>query len=172
MKSNHEMSTPTKPKLSREILNNENVFFYKHVHKSKGLPKWLRAIKRQIRHRRIEAPDDSKSKDMFAAEYRTFVEKNPLGKDSPAYNFVLRPKKYRSGKATFGDDEDASLVEIKRTLNDCLRVREEASRLCENKEEEHSWVILLRTEFFRSYGEVHGSDSSDWNKYVSSMVVD
>jgi hypothetical protein len=160
------MSTPTKdvkkPILSRELLENENVFFHDHVHKGKTLPKWLRHIKRQIRYMRADAPEDSK--DMFMAELSVFKETGQDGKSASAARWDVKPNKYRS-KATFG--EDKSLVEIIQTLDDCLRVRDMAIDLRERKEQEAKWVDLLRAEFFRTYGEVHGS--TDKYKYAPSI---
>jgi hypothetical protein len=154
------MRTPSKdvekPTLSREVLEDENIFFHEHVHRGKTLPRWLRHIKRQIRYMQTEAPESSR--DNLLAEAKAFRETGQDGKSASAAKWVVKPDRYR-GKATHG--EDRALNELKDTLDDCLRVKTRAIDLRVRREQEAKWVDLLREEFFRTYGEVYGND----NKY-------
>jgi hypothetical protein len=55
-------------------------------------------------------------------------------------------------------------TEINNALDDCMKVKEQAIELREGNVPEGPWTSLLKTEFFKTYREVH--PTKDERKYV------
>jgi hypothetical protein len=154
------MPSPTKntqkPKLSRKILADENVFFFDHVHARKYLPRWLRPIHLQMRYMCKKVPESSKN--MLIAELEAFRSSGQDGDIVSTSRWSLEPAPGSKGyitKESFGEDE----LPIKRNeeLDDCLRVRKLAIVYRRRNELEPPWVTLLQAEFFRTYAELHAT---------------
>jgi hypothetical protein len=157
--SHQDMPSPTKdtkkPKLNREILEDENVYFYEHVHTRNSLPKWLRPIHWQMRFMRTKVPRSGRKR--IVAELKAFQRSGQDGATASASRWSLRPFSSNGEylpEESFGEDKLA--VETGNVLNDCLRVKKLAISLRERNEMEPNWATFLRAEFFKTYMEVHG----------------
>jgi hypothetical protein len=166
------MPSPTKdtkkPKLNREILEDENVYFYERVHTRNSLPKWLRPIHWQMKFMRTKVPRSSRKR--IVAELKAFQRSGQDGATASASRWSLKPFSSNGGyllEESFGEDELA--VETGKVLNDCLRVKRLAISLRERNELEPNWATFLRAEFFKTYMEVHGTP--DEHRYAHLQQV-
>ena len=100
---------PTKPKLSRKILEDDHVLFYDSVH---NLPGWLRPIQAQMSKVRTRIPPDLEP--VFKADLDRFKDSGQDAGKALEEHWSLSPPKgdkgYRPNKR-FGKDRELAKVE-------------------------------------------------------------
>ncbi|KAL1801647.1 hypothetical protein ACET3X_001989 [Alternaria dauci] len=141
-----------KPRLTPEILENENVFFYDKVHSKEELLKWLQPIRHEMKRARTEIPECSRKQ--LKKEIDEFQYSGQDGETALASKWSLEPRHYHS-EERFNKRISAAETEILNALDHCLEVREKAIALREDKVLEPRWTSLLKAEFFKPYAEVH-----------------
>jgi len=144
-----------KPNLTREILEDEGIYFYEHVHKRNSLPKWLRPIHWEMRFLRTKVPRKKRKK--FVAELETFQRSGQDGAIASQSLWRLKPNRNQYLREESFDEEDSLAAETTKVLENCRKVKERAIYLRGRNEKESAWAEFLGLSFFKTYMEVHGT---------------
>ncbi|KAI4942863.1 hypothetical protein J4E91_009783 [Alternaria rosae] len=145
-----------KPKLTREILERESIYFYEDVHKKNSLPEWLRPICWAMRFKPTKVPKEYKK--IIVAEFEEFQRVGQDGATAWKSNWSLKPFSSRKDYLLEeSSDKDRLAAETTELLDTCRKVKEEAIYIRKRKEQEPAWATFLRAEFFKTYMEVHGT---------------
>jgi hypothetical protein len=151
-----------KPRLTRKILAAEKVFFDAKVHRREDLPEWLRPMCHDIRWARTKVPKSNRK--IFEREIEDFECYGQDGETAQDSRWSLKPRAYMSRKGLRRGEISPAETEINNALDDCMKVKEQAIELREGNVPEGPWTSLLKTEFFKTYREVH--PTKDERKYV------
>jgi hypothetical protein len=145
--------SPTKPKLSRKILEDDHVLFYDGVHNPSG---WLRPIQAHMSKMRTRIPPDLERG--FKADLDRFECSGQDAEKALEERWSLSPPEggegYRPNKY-FG--KDRSLPKVKKELDDCQEVSKLAIQLRETRVLEPEWQQLLSSKLFKKYNEVYSN---------------
>ncbi|RYN71745.1 hypothetical protein AA0117_g9192 [Alternaria alternata] len=153
-----------KPKLSRAILEKNNVFFEGHMERqwplsASDFPNWLQPIYEHMRHHRRKIP--GKLKGPFEKSFDTFCEwgegvEEALETEETEWD--LCPKSENINESLV---EEQSFAMLKSEIQDCTRISQLAIRLRERPVQEEDWKGPVYNKIFRTYDEM----CCEWDDY-------
>jgi len=150
-----------KPKLSEEILNTNNIYFFQDPHGSEDLEDWIRPIREQLVRLRNQLPRTAKSG--FAKELEGFQCSGQDSEEACPETWSLEPRETEQESVYVmnnGFTTGSSLKKIKEEMKDCAKIVKSAKKLRRRNEQECRWMDFLQHHFFKSFDKVHGDSNS------------
>jgi len=144
-----------KPRLNETRLNKCNIYFFAKIHVNEDLPDILKTTQHVLQ---FQGSISWKRKYLMERELEVFREPRQNSKNAPTTSWNLRPPRLRTDpvyiqrKSFYKVEETA---EMKATLEESEKIRDEAIALRESNEAETEWMTLLRRGVFASFTKTY-----------------
>ena len=148
-----------KPKLSEEILQDNNIFFHPKLHKSEDLEGWIRSIREQLVRLRKQLPSIASSR--FANELKDFRCLGQDRKEAIRDKWSLNPDETEPVYVVENEFGPGPAWEkLNEEMRVCTEVVGEAKMLRIRNEQESAWMKFLQDYFFIPFRKTHNNLNS------------